>query len=551
LAILIEDEAVESAPEGSIKNQVRRGLRWSLAGVLVTKMASFAIGLILARILIPADFGVYAVAMAATGFLIHVNDAGIIAATVQWRGRLEDVAPTAAILAFVSSVGLYAISWVAAPWLADLTSSPTATPVIRILTAVIVIDGITAVRSAALMRRFQQDKLTMANAGGFVVQAVLSVVLAMAGAGALSFAVGQLAGAVVVGVLVIILAKVPFEVGLDWVIARKLLRFGLPLAASLGVEAILVNADYVIVGRLLGATALGFYLLAFNVSSWVPGIVTTGVRYVSIAGFSRLAEKEGSLAAGVYQAVPMMVTLILPITVLTALLSAPLVAFLYGATWAPAAPALFFLMILMAARVLISLVFDILTSAGATRATLWLNLAWAAALIPALIIGVHLDGIRGAAAAHALIAMVVAIPLATFLLHREGVRLAPMGAAVVRPFVGGAVASATCLLALQVMPGIPIVQLVVAGGAGLLSYLLVVLPRGAISRRLTRSTSMHGDRPNPDSQARKESDSVKRPTGLHRPARVQRRGHHRRRGAISPSAGAPSYRARHLRQRLD
>jgi O-antigen/teichoic acid export membrane protein len=524
----VDDEVVESAREGAIVRHVGRGLRWSLVGVLVTKMASFSIGLVLARLLTPKDFGIYALALGATAFVIHINDVGIIAATVQWRGRLEDMAPTAATMAFLFSVGLYALVWIGAPYLCNLASSPDATPVVRLLTATMVIDGITAVRSAALMRRFQQDKLTMANLAGFLVQAPVAIVLAISGAGPFSWAVAQLSGAAVTGGFVFALAKVPFEVGFDREVGRKLLRFGFPLAASLGVEAILVNADYVIVGRLLGVTALGFYLLAFNVSSWVPSIITTGVRYVSIAGFSRLAEEEGSLEAGARRSIPIMVALVLPITVLTAILSPDLVAFLYGGTWAPAAPVLRFLMILMAGRVLTSFAFDILTSAGATRATFWLNLCWATALIPTLIVSTHLGGIRGTAIGHAIVAMVVAVPLSVVLLHRVGVHLAPAVAALRRLLIGGALAAAVCLLALQVVPDVPIARLGAAGGAGLLAYLIVVVPRAAVTRH-TRDADAERTVPGPiGHRARSEARRGYQPAHLNRNAGSRRHGHRRR-----------------------
>ncbi len=64
-----------------------------------------------------------------------------------------------------------------APSFAQLAGSPEATPVVRLLAVVILIDGVTAVRTAALQRRFQQDKLTQANMAGFVVQAPLAVAL--------------------------------------------------------------------------------------------------------------------------------------------------------------------------------------------------------------------------------------------------------------------------------------------------------------------------------------------------------------------------------------
>ena len=471
------ESIVEAKSAASIGARVGRGLRWSLLGLLVTKMASFFISLVMARLLTPEDFGVFGIALAVTAFLMHVNDAGVIAAVVQWPGRIEDMAATAAAMAFAFSITAYGVVFAVAPWFAGVAHSPDATWVIRVLAAVIVVDGITAVRSAALMRRFQQDKLIVANAIGFVVQAPLSIVLALSGAGAFSFAVAQLVGAVVTGFFVFSFAKVPTEVGFDRAVAGKLLRFGLPLATSLGIEAILLNADYVIVGRLLGVAALGYYTLAYNVSNWIPGIVSAGIRYVSIAGFSRLAEEsDSSLTRGVQRSVPLLITLVLPFTILIAFLSPEVIAVLYGSKWAPAAAALRFLMILMAARVLVSFAFDILTSAGRTRATLWLNLGWAVVLIPALYFGTNHDGIRGTAMSHALVGMLIAVPLAVVLLERAGIRLSGIPRALARPGVAAVLCAGVCLAVVASLHAAPWLELLAAGGAGLAAYGAVAVP---------------------------------------------------------------------------
>jgi PST family polysaccharide transporter len=467
------------SPE-SISRGAGRGLRWSLFGIMTNRLGSFAIGLVLARILTPDDFGIYALALAATGVVMHVNDVGIIAATVQWRGRIDEMAATAATLALAFSVTVYGLVWFATPYFAELANSPKATPVIRIVTSVILIDGITAIRAAALLRRFDQHQLIVANLVGWVVQAPTTIVLATAGAGATSFAVGQVAGAAVTGVLVFAFARLPVRVGFDRDVARKLLKFGMPLALGLGVEALLVNTDYVIVGRVVGGTQLGFYVLAFNISSWVPGILVTGVRYVSLAGFSRMAEHEDGLSDAVHKTAPLLVTAVLPIVGLMALLAPQLVSFLYGSTWAPAAPALAFLMLLVLARVLSAFAIDILASLGSTRAALHLNLVWYAVLVPALIVGSHVDGIRGAAIAHAVVGTVVAIPLAVHILHRHGVRLGPILPQLIRPAGALAVAIGVCLVGKELAGRSALVELLVAGGAALAAYVAIVAPAGAL-----------------------------------------------------------------------
>jgi hypothetical protein len=316
----------------SIGSQVARGLRWSFAGTLVARIGSFALGLALARLLTPADFGVFAVASAAMAFVMHVNDVGLIAATVQWRGELEEMAPTAATMAMSFSVVVYGLMWFIAPVLASVAHTPDATGVIRLLTTVILVDGATAVRSAALMRTFRQDKLIVANVAGLVVNAAVAISLAAAGAGAYSFAAGLVASFVVTGILVFVFAGLPIRVGFDRPIAGRLMRFGLPLAGSLGVEVVLLNADYIIIGHTRGEVPLGYYLLAFNISTWALGVLSSAVRYVSVAGFSRLSEVDAeTLSAGVRRTLPLLVTGVVPIAALTAALAGPLTVVLYGA----------------------------------------------------------------------------------------------------------------------------------------------------------------------------------------------------------------------------
>jgi O-antigen/teichoic acid export membrane protein len=482
------------APSGSgndhvnkIGRKARRGLTWSLLGSVGTKSSSFAVSLVLARLLSPSDFGVFAVALAAMTFAIQVNDAGIIAACVQWRGKLEDMAPTAATIAVLSSLFVYGAIWVSAPAFAKLSGVPEATPVVRLLTLVIVADGIKAVRVAALVRRFEQDRMAKAAVVGSLAYAAVAVPLGFAGAGAYSLAVASLIGCVVTDALVFKMGNLPVKFGFNREIAKRLLKFGLPFVVTLGIEAVLLNADFVIVGNVLGAVALGYYLLAFNISSWVPGLSGTAVRFVSIPGFSRLAEHgPAALELGVRRAVPVLLSAILPIAVVMALLAPQVIDVLYGDKWGPSAVVLRYLTVLMVARVLISLAVDIVTSSGFTRATVWLTAGWAVALVPALWIGTHLDGIRGTAIAHGVVAVFVALPLAVLALRLAGVSLVPTLPALVRPVVGAAISAAVIVLIDSLVSGSPIVQLLAAGGAGVIVFILVVVPLDQFRQLKTR-----------------------------------------------------------------
>jgi O-antigen/teichoic acid export membrane protein len=182
-----------------------------------------------------------------------------------------------------------------------------------------------------------------------------------------------------------------------------------------------------------------------------------------------------------------MVSTVMPIAVTMIVLAPAMIHVLYGAKWVPAGDALRFLAIVMIARMLTALAFDILTSLGVTHATVWLNLGWAAVLVPSLIAGVHLDGIRGAAIAHAIVAVVIAIPLAVVALQRGGVNLRPVAPALVRPLLGGLLAGLIMLGISELFNFPPAAELFVAGGAGLIAYLVVVIPASHFPELISRA----------------------------------------------------------------
>ncbi|MEV7808997.1 oligosaccharide flippase family protein [Microbispora sp. NPDC088329] len=475
-----ENATVTAAPADprSIGEKAGRGFGWSLLGNLVMKAGSFVMGLILARLLSETDFGVYAVALAATSFVMVVKDLGIMMATIQWRGSLEEMAPTATLLNLISATTLYGVFWTIAPLYAAYAGSPEATPVVRLLTAVILVEAVTAVRSAALLRRFQQARNSMAVLAGFAANAVVAIMLAAEGAGPFSFAWGQVVQAVVTGIIVLRIARMPFRIGFDRAIARRLLRFGIPSAAGIGLEAVLLNVGYIIVGNILGTQPLGYYLLAFNVSSWVPGLIGTAIRTVSVAGFSRLAEQEsGTLSKGVQRSVPLLYSGVLPLAIIMGLLAHPLVAFLYGPKWDQASGVLRFLAVVMVVRMLTSFALDILNGQGATALTVWINVGYGLALVPAVIVGTHLQGIRGAAAGQAAASLFVALPLAVLGLRAAGVRVAPIAPALLRPSLGGLASGAAVLGVLSSLGGAPpFAVLCLGSAAGLIVYVLIVVP---------------------------------------------------------------------------
>jgi len=315
-----------------------------------------------------------------------------------------------------------------------------------------------------------------------VVNAAVAISLAVGGAGPYAFAWGQVANALVTGILIFKFGDVPFRYGLDRAIAKKLLIFGVPLAASLGVEAVVTNVQFMIIGHLTGPVLVGFYLLAFNVASWAQNTLGQAIRYVSVAGFSRLSEHhDDALNDGVQRSMPLLVTVVAPIVALTSVLAAPLIELLYGHEWSPAAAVLRILVGLTLVRMITGLCMDALMGAGATKATLWLNLGWAIVLFPALWLATQQGGIHGAAIAQTGVGFLVAVPLAALALRRSNVSLRPVAAGIVRPVLAAVLAGLVTTVAVKFLGGpYAFTQLAVGGTVGLLVYVPAAIPRAQL-----------------------------------------------------------------------
>ncbi len=250
----------------------------------------------------------------------------------------------------------------------------------------------------------------------------------------------------------------------------------------------MLNVDYVVVGRVLGATALGFYVLAFNISGWPMNVFGAVVRSVSLPGFAHLQRDGEDMAERYTKALGLVATITFPICFILGAVGRPLVVTVYGERWGLAATALIGLCVLGAGRILLELSGDFLVTLGRTRAVFVAQIPWLIGLTVALVIGVHGHGIAGAGAAQAIVVVGLMLPLYTFILSQSGVRPMAVLRALGPPTAWAAMAAAVAWLVSQQVSQ-PALACMAGGAAGLVAYgivhakLLLTLGRQARARR--------------------------------------------------------------------
>lgn len=487
-------------PSAGLHGQVRRGLVWSALSSASLRLGSLVVGIVLARILAPEDFGAYAIALMVQTILINLAELGLAADLVR-HGNLRERGPTITTVSVVTSCALAGLMWLAAEPFTTLLEAPEATAALVVMALTLPMAGLTVVPYARLQREFLQGRLFIIDGANFVVGTSVTIGLALEGHGPLSLAIGRVAGQALSTVLQFGMTGERLRFGWRRDVAVSGIRFGLPLACAGLLSWTLLNVDTLVVGASAGTVLLGYYVLAFNISSWPSSVLGSAVRAVAFPAFAQRGRASaGPDTEGVVTASSLVLAGALPGGAALALLAVPVVTMVYGDRWLPAAAALVGLAVFGVVRVVFDLWVAFFTACGASAALLWIQALWLVALVPAMLVGIRWGGIAGAAWAHPVVALVVMLPAHLFVLARLGVRPLVLLRPMLRP-------------ALALCPGVVLAWLTLRTldtawqqvlGAGCVlaaAYGVLMLPwLREVRRRLSDPSADHSADPGADSE---------------------------------------------------
>jgi lipopolysaccharide exporter len=462
---------VATPPTEHLRGRVRRGLAWGFINSITLRLATLTLGIVLARLLTPEAFGAFAVALVIQTILINFADLGMSADLIRnrdWHHRT----PTVASISLLAGVLLCTAMIAGAPVLASSLGNDQAAPAIAVMSLSLVIAAAGVAPFAMIQREFQQSRYFVIVLTSFLLGGCLTVLLIVAFSwGVMALAVGKLVEQTCSVSLQFGLTRTRPRFGFDRSVARSALAFGLPVCGANALSWLVLNVDYIVIGRTAGAVILGLYVLAFNMSSWPVNALVQAVRNVALPGFSRL--DSTSSAESFVSAFALVLTAGLLVAALLAPLAVPLVTFVYGARWLGSAGALGVLAVFGAMRVVFDLMATFLIARGGSRPVLLVQVAWVAALVPAMVVGVHAWGIVGAGVAHLVVAFTVVLPAYMLALNRQGVPLPAIVRAAAPP-IGAALVTGSAVWASSQAINVAWQALVLGSSIGILVYLALL-----------------------------------------------------------------------------
>lgn len=320
----------------SLKRQVGSAIVWVALSVVFTRFLSFITKLVLARFLVPSDFGLRALANPAINLLMMFQELGFTSALIYRQKDVEEAADTAFWTVLTSSLTLYIIGFLSAPWVADFFHEPQLVSVMRVLALTMLLSSFAQVPVALLVKELSFKRKVLPDLAAGVLGNGLAIVLAMLGFGVWSLVYGQVAVSLIAAALIWFVTPWRPKVRFSKARARELIDYGKHIVGSQVLVFAITNVDNVFVGKFLATATLGFYDLAYTIANLPATQITRLVNQVMFPTFSKVQNDLQMFREVYFRALKYVSLLSVPIAVATIGFADNFVTQAYGREWSPA-----------------------------------------------------------------------------------------------------------------------------------------------------------------------------------------------------------------------
>ena len=294
-------------------------------------------GIILARLLTPAEFGIYAVIIFVLAFMNVFGDAGLAASLIRQPEEPADedyqsIFTIQQLLVFL----IFLVCWLTAPVLASLYKLPSAGAwLFRLIALSLFVTSFQVIPRVRLERHLAFQKLAVVEVTQAIVYNVVAVSLAFSHFGAMSFAIALVFRSVIGAIFSNWVESWPMRWRWNWDLVKQRLRFGLLYQGSLIVNLLKDTINPVFVGIYVGAGAAGYINWATIVANY-PLIAAMILQRLYMPMFARLAEWPEKLASALNMAIGLICAVAYSLGFLLFVYREPVVLAIFGSQWTPA-----------------------------------------------------------------------------------------------------------------------------------------------------------------------------------------------------------------------
>jgi O-antigen/teichoic acid export membrane protein len=404
------------APARTLRQQVVSGVGWKIATVAVVQVTRIVVGVILARLLVPRDFGLASMALLFVGVASVFTDLSFGQALIARRTITENDRSTAFWTTLAAGALCCGGAVAAAPLVADFFSTPAVRPLFAVTSILFLITSFSSTQIALLTRELRFRSLQLREMAGTVLGGVVGVVLAFAGLGAWAIVVQALTAEAVS--LVLVWRFSSWRPSATWSAEsfRRLGGFAGKTSGARVLGYVNLNADNFLIARFLGATPLGVYSVAYNVMFAPLARLAAPIQQVLFPAFARIAADRPRAGGAWLRGSRIVAAITVPAFVGLAVVAPDFVPVVLGHRWHKAIPVLQLLCIAGLAQTLQTLNHSMLQALDRAGALLAFMIFSATLTVSAFAIGLHW-GVVGVAAGFA-VARTTVLPVFTTIVSR-------------------------------------------------------------------------------------------------------------------------------------
>lgn len=321
----------------TLKDKALNGFAWSGVDKLLTQGLQFLFSLLMARLLVPEDYGIIGMLAIFTAVADVFVDSGFASALIRKNNRTELDNSTAFIFNVTIALLIYTILFAAAPIIAIFYKMPLLEPVLRVLAIGIVLNSLCVVQIALLTIQLNFKQQAIIGTISVVTSGIIGVVLAFWGYGVWALVAQVLIASFIKMALLWLFSKWKPSLQFSRESFKHLFGFGSKLLAGGLINTIYNNLYLIVIGKAFSASSLGFYTRATQLGNFPSYTISSVITKVSYPLFSKMQSDICQLTTAYEKLLKIVTYIVFPTMMMLAAVSEPLIEVLLTDKWAQSA----------------------------------------------------------------------------------------------------------------------------------------------------------------------------------------------------------------------
>lgn len=377
--------------EQSLKDKTVKGTFWSGIDAFLSQGVTFIVGLVLARLLSPEEYGLIGIVTIFTSVLLGIVDSGFSNAIIRKQDVKDEDFNTLFLFNMAISIALFVLLFFSAPWIASFFDRPQLIPLVRVMGLLLILQALSIVQYTILSRRIDFKTKTKANIIAAASSGLIGIGMALAGCGVWSLAGQQLSRQLIYSICLWMYNKWWPQLRVSAESLRYMWGFGWKILISGLVYNIWNQLYQVVVGKFYSPATLGQYSRSKEYAGLFSSGMTNIVQRVTFPVLAQVQDDKERMISGYRRIIKDTMFITTVILISMGAIAEPLIYCLIGPKWHEAATYLPLICISMSLYPLHAINLNMLQVQGRTDIYLYLEIIKRVVSVGPLLLGIFIN----------------------------------------------------------------------------------------------------------------------------------------------------------------